>query len=96
MKLITVCERHEIEEIIGKEIKRAYDLFPLGFEATVEIKSEVTGVYGLPHYVDLRVKVCPTKHAPDVVESAASVSIFPTSEVSASEAESQPATTQVM
>ena len=37
-----------------------------------------------------------TKHAPDVVESATSVSIFPTSEVSASEAESKPATTQVM
>ena len=38
----------------------------------------------------------PTKHAPDVVESAASVSISPASEVSASEAESKPATTQVM
>ena len=37
-----------------------------------------------------------TKHAPDVVESAASVSISPASEVSASEAESTPATTQVM
>lgn len=72
MKLITVCERHEIEEIIGKEIKRAYDLYPLGFESTVEIKSEVTGVYGLPHYVDLKVKVCPTKDAPDLGESAAS------------------------
>ena len=35
------------------------------------------------------------KHAPDVVESAASVSISPASEVSASEAESTPATTQV-
>ena len=38
----------------------------------------------------------PTKHAPDVVESAASVSISHASEVSASEAESNPATTQVM
>ncbi len=38
----------------------------------------------------------PTKHAPDVVESAASVSISTTSEVSASEADSSPATTQVM
>jgi glycine/serine hydroxymethyltransferase len=38
----------------------------------------------------------PTKHAPDVVESAASVSIPPASEVSASEADSTPATTQVM
>ena len=38
----------------------------------------------------------PTKHAPDVVESAASVSIFPASEVPASEADSTPATTQVM
>ena len=37
-----------------------------------------------------------TKHAPDVVESAASVSTSPASEVSASEAESTPATTQVM
>ncbi len=37
-----------------------------------------------------------TKHAPDVVESAASVSISTTSEVSASEADSTPATTQVM
>jgi hypothetical protein len=38
----------------------------------------------------------PKKHAPDVVESAASVSISPSSEVSASEADSNPATTQVM
>ena len=38
----------------------------------------------------------PTKHAPDVVESAASVSISHASEVSASEAESTPSTTQVM
>ena len=38
----------------------------------------------------------PTKHAPDVVESAASVSISPASEVSASEADSTPAPTQVM
>jgi len=38
----------------------------------------------------------PTKHAPDVVDSAASVSIPPASEVSASEADSTPATTQVM
>lgn len=37
-----------------------------------------------------------TKHAPDVVESAASVIISPASEVSASEADSTPATTQVM
>lgn len=37
----------------------------------------------------------PTKHAPDVVESDALNSIFHTSEVSASEAESTPATTQV-
>lgn len=65
MKLIIVCERHEIEEIIGKEIKRAYDMYPLGFEATVEIKSEVTGLYGSPHYVDLKVKVCPTTRALD-------------------------------
>jgi len=36
------------------------------------------------------------KHAPDVVESAASVSISNTSEVSASKADSTPATTQVM
>ena len=41
-------------------------------------------------------RVCPTKHAPDVVDSAASVSISPALEVSASEAESTPATTQVM
>ncbi len=38
----------------------------------------------------------PTKHAPDVVESAASSEISTTSEVSASEADSSPATTQVM
>ena len=38
----------------------------------------------------------PTKHAPDVVESDPLNSIFHTSEVSASEAESHPATTQVM
>lgn len=38
----------------------------------------------------------PTKHAPDAVESAASVSISPTSEVSALQADSTPATTQVM
>lgn len=38
----------------------------------------------------------PTKHAPDVVESVASVSISTASEVSASEADSSPATTQVM
>lgn len=37
-----------------------------------------------------------TQRAPDVVESAASVSIFPASEVSASESDSTPATTQVM
>ena len=37
-----------------------------------------------------------TKHAPDVVEFAASVSIHHASEVSASEADSTPATTQVM
>jgi len=37
-----------------------------------------------------------TKHAQDVVESTASVSISPASEVSASEADSTPATTQVM
>lgn len=50
----------------------------------------------LPEYSYLAISVCPTKHAPDVVESAASVGISPTSEVSASEAESNPATTQVM
>ncbi len=44
----------------------------------------------------LKRKICPTKHAPDVVDSAASVSIFPASEASASEADSTPATTQVM
>ena len=38
----------------------------------------------------------PTKHAPDVVESAASSDISPASEVSALEAGSTPATTQVM
>lgn len=38
----------------------------------------------------------PTKHAPDEVESAASVIISPTSEVSSSEADSTPTTTQVM
>ena len=37
-----------------------------------------------------------TKHAPDVVESAASSGIVTASEVSASEAESTPATMQVM
>ncbi len=37
-----------------------------------------------------------TKHAPDVVESTASVGVSPASEVSASEADSTPATTQVM
>ena len=37
-----------------------------------------------------------TQRAPDVVESAASVSIFPASEVSASQGESTSATTQVM
>ena len=37
-----------------------------------------------------------TKHAPDVVESAASSEIPNASEVSASEADSTPATTQVM
>lgn len=37
-----------------------------------------------------------TKHAPDVVDSAASVSISIASEVSASEVDSTPATTQVM
>ena len=37
-----------------------------------------------------------TKHAPDVVESAASSEILPASEVSASEADSNTATTQVM
>lgn len=48
------------------------------------------------------IKFCPfcgrslTKHAPDVVDSAASVSISPASEVSASEADSTPVTTQVM
>ena len=44
----------------------------------------------------LKRKICPTKHAPDVVESAASVSISTASEVSASKADSSPATTQVM
>ncbi len=43
-----------------------------------------------------RVDRRPTKHAPDVVESAASISISTASEVSAPEAESTPATTQVM
>ena len=38
----------------------------------------------------------PTKHAPDVVESAASSDISPASEVSASDGDSNPATTQVM
>ena len=37
-----------------------------------------------------------TKHAPDVVESASSVSISIASEISASEADSSTATTQVM
>lgn len=41
-------------------------------------------------------RVCPTKHAPDVVESDALSGIFHTSEVSASEADSTPATPQVM
>jgi len=41
-------------------------------------------------------EIRPTKHAPDVVESAASSEISTTSEVSASEADSSPATTQVM
>jgi len=38
----------------------------------------------------------PTKHAPDVVDSGVSNDISPASEVPASEAESTPATTQVM
>ena len=38
----------------------------------------------------------PTKHAPDVVESAASSDISPTPEVSVLQAESTPAPTQVM
>ena len=46
--------------------------------------------------VSYELEVCPTKHAPDVVESAASSEISPASEVPASEAESKPATTQVM
>ncbi len=48
------------------------------------------------HYEQLGKIIRPTKHAPDVVESAASSGISPASEVSASEAESNPATTQVM
>jgi DNA-directed RNA polymerase subunit RPC12/RpoP len=51
---------------------------------------------GSESIVNLTAMLRPTKQAPDVVESAASVSISPTPEVSASEAESQPATTQVM
>ena len=48
-------------------------------------------------YCDSRFPVAHlTKHAPDVVESVASVGILPASEVSASEADSTPATTQVM
>lgn len=50
----------------------------------------------LPKYRYCAESVCPTKHAHDVVESAASSDISTASEVSASEAESKPATTQVM
>ena len=54
------------------------------------------GVSWHPLETQCKPKRRPTKHAPDVVESAASVSIPPASEVSASEADSTPATTQVM
>lgn len=59
-----------------------------------KLETCVVSVYGKDYWS----KIVPhlTKHAPDVVESAASVSISLTSEVSASEADSTPATTQVM
>lgn len=50
----------------------------------------------LQMYVEGMARAHLTKHAPDVVESVASVSISTASEVSASEADSSPATTQVM
>mgnify|MGYP000940748333 CR=1 FL=1 len=50
----------------------------------------------LPEYRYCEDSDCPTKNAPDVVESAASSDISTASEVSASEAESKPAITQVM
>ena len=60
--------------------------------------------YGWKNYDKVTCRFCDarfpvahlTKHAPDVVESAASTSSFQPSEVSASEAESTPATTRVM
>jgi hypothetical protein len=57
------------------------------------VVSQVAEIVG--HCV-LKAETCLTKHAPDVVDSAASVSISIASEVSASEADSTPATTQVM
>ncbi len=50
----------------------------------------LSGLYCKQHAARL------TKHAPDVVESATSSDILPASEVSASKADSTPATTQVM
>ena len=43
-----------------------------------------------------QIEIRPTPHAPDVVDSAASSDISHASEVSASEADTKPATTQVM
>ena len=57
----------------------------------LELIERTQRLFGVSAY-----EIRPTKHAPDVVESAASVSISPASEVSAPEAVSTPATTQVM
>lgn len=62
---ITICERGDTERIIGEEIKRAFRIYPDGFEMSVNIKSEVPGVYGLPGYVDLKLVSRPTLRAVD-------------------------------
>lgn len=59
-----------------------------------KLETCVVSVYGKEYWSIIAPHL--TKHAPDVVESAASVSIFPASEVSASQGESTSATTQVM
>lgn len=66
------------------------------YKTTAGSSEPLCGIHAKRYKGSPNLKVCPTKHAPDVVESAASVSIPTASEVSVSEADSTPATTQVM
>ena len=79
------------------EDKRGYRSWETSCDRSVDSEvSPVSSGYKFCPFCSEEIEFRPTKHAPDVVESEASSDIYRTSEVSASEAEPTPATTQVM